>query len=194
MCYFSVLFAVYTCTSIFICGSSCLRSAGYFKTGTSIPLQPTRRVFQSTLIQPSSRVRISGFKVIIIIRLFTPSRRHLDIIPGHMELSSGTSDSDRSSESQSREFKITVVDFWSGGDRRILFLNGLDLILRAGIRSDGSDWNIPLRPICFAKEPPQNHENNPSSRALQPESRDLLHLSPWPFWLLRRNPEKGKSD
>jgi hypothetical protein len=72
VCCFSVLFAVYTCTSIFICGTSCLRSAGYFKTGTSIPLQPTRRVFHSTAIQPSSRVRTSSFKVIIIIRLFTP--------------------------------------------------------------------------------------------------------------------------
>jgi hypothetical protein len=56
---------------IFICGISCLRSAGYFKTGTSIPLQITRRVFHSIAIQPSSRVRISSYKVIIIIRLFT---------------------------------------------------------------------------------------------------------------------------
>jgi hypothetical protein len=89
VCCFSVLFVVYTCTSIFICGSSCLRSAGYFKTGTSISLQPIRRVFHSTAIQPSSRVRISSFKVIIIIRLFTPSRRHPDPIPGHRELSIG---------------------------------------------------------------------------------------------------------
>jgi hypothetical protein len=87
VCCFSVLFAIYTCTSIFICGTSCLRNAGYFKTGTSIPLQPTRRVFHSTAIQPSSRVRISSFKVIIIIRLFTPSRRHPDPVPGHRELS-----------------------------------------------------------------------------------------------------------
>jgi hypothetical protein len=87
VCCFSVLFAIYTCTSIFICGSSCLRSAGYFKTGTSIPLQPTRRAFHSTTIQPSSRVRISSFKVIIIIRLFTPSRRHPDHVPEHRELS-----------------------------------------------------------------------------------------------------------
>jgi hypothetical protein len=74
---------------IFICGISCLRSAGYFKTGTSIPLQITRRVFHSTAIQPSSRVRISSYKVIIIIRLFThpPSRRHPDPVPGHRELS-----------------------------------------------------------------------------------------------------------
>jgi hypothetical protein len=61
VCCFSILFVVYTCTSIFICGSSCLRSAGYFKTGTSIPLQPTQRIFHSTAIQPSSRVRISSF-------------------------------------------------------------------------------------------------------------------------------------
>jgi hypothetical protein len=87
--YLSVLFVVYTCTSIFICGTSCIRSAGYFKTGTSIPLQPTRRVFHSTAIQPSSRVRISSFKVIIIIRLFTPSRRHPDPVPGHRELTIG---------------------------------------------------------------------------------------------------------
>jgi hypothetical protein len=84
---FSVLFVVYTCTSIFICGTSCIRSAGYFKTGTSILLQPTRRVFHSTAIQPSSRVRISSFKVIIIIRLFTPSRRHPDPVPGHRKFS-----------------------------------------------------------------------------------------------------------
>jgi hypothetical protein len=87
VCCFSVLFVVYTCTSIFICGSSCLRSAGYFKTGTSIPPQPTQRVFHSTAIQPSSRVRISSFRVIIIIRLFTSSRRHPDPVPGHRELS-----------------------------------------------------------------------------------------------------------
>jgi hypothetical protein len=90
VCCFSVLFAVYTCTSIFICRTRCLRSAGYFKTRTSIPLQPTRRVFHSTAIQPSSRVRISSFKVIIIIRLFTPpSRQHPDHVPGHRELSIG---------------------------------------------------------------------------------------------------------
>jgi hypothetical protein len=89
LCCFSVLFVVYTCTSIFICGTSCLRSAGYFKTGTSIPLQPTRRVFHSIVIQPSSRVRISSFKAIIIIRLFTPppSRRYPDPVLGHRELS-----------------------------------------------------------------------------------------------------------
>jgi hypothetical protein len=87
MCVVSLLFVVYTCTSIFICGTSCLRSAGYFKTGTSILLQPTRRVFHSTAIQPSSRVRISNYKVIINIRLFTPSRRHPDPVPGHRELS-----------------------------------------------------------------------------------------------------------
>jgi hypothetical protein len=87
VCCFSVLFVVYSCTSTFICGTSCLRSAGYFKTRTSIPLQPTRRVFCSTAIQPSSRVRISSYKVIIIIRLFTPSRRHPDPVPGHRELS-----------------------------------------------------------------------------------------------------------
>jgi hypothetical protein len=90
VCCFSVLFVVYTCTSIFICGTSCLRSAGYFKTGTSIPLQPTQRVLHSTAIQPSSRVKISSYKVIIIIRLFTPSRRHPDPVPGHRELSSCT--------------------------------------------------------------------------------------------------------
>jgi hypothetical protein len=45
---------------------------GIFKTETSILLQPTRRVFHSTAIQPSSRVRISSYKVIIIIRIFTP--------------------------------------------------------------------------------------------------------------------------
>ena len=72
MCCFSVLFVVYTCTSIFICAISCLRSAGYFKTGTSIPLQPTRRVLHSTAIQPSSRVRISSYKVIIFLRLIHP--------------------------------------------------------------------------------------------------------------------------
>jgi hypothetical protein len=88
VCCFSVLFVVYTCTSIFICGTSCLRCEGYFKTGTSIPLQPTRRVFHSTAIQPSNRVRISSFKVIFIIRLFTPSRRHPDPVPRHRELSS----------------------------------------------------------------------------------------------------------
>jgi hypothetical protein len=71
VCCFSVFFVVYTCTSIFICGTSCLRSAGYFKTETLILLQPTRRVFHSTVIQPSSRVRISSYKVIIIIRIFT---------------------------------------------------------------------------------------------------------------------------
>jgi hypothetical protein len=71
VCCFSVLFAVCTCTSILICGTSCLRSVGYLKTRTSIPLQPTRRVFHSTAIQPLSRVRISSFKVIIIIHLFT---------------------------------------------------------------------------------------------------------------------------
>jgi hypothetical protein len=80
MCCFSVLFVVYTCTSIFICGTSCLRSAGYFKTETSIPLQPTRRVFHSTAIQPSSRVRISNYKVIIIIRLFTPPLGDIQIL------------------------------------------------------------------------------------------------------------------
>jgi hypothetical protein len=84
------LSVVYTCTSIFICGTSCLRSAWYFKTGTLIPLQPTRRVFHSTAIQPSSRVRISSFKVIFIIHLFTPpSRRHPDLVPRHRELSIG---------------------------------------------------------------------------------------------------------
>jgi hypothetical protein len=62
VCCFSVLFVVYTCTSIFICGSSCLCSAGYFKTGTSIPLKATQRIFHSTVIQPLSRVRISSFK------------------------------------------------------------------------------------------------------------------------------------
>jgi hypothetical protein len=68
---------------IFICGTSCLQSAGYFKTGTSIPLQPTRRVFHSTMIQPSSRVRISSYKVIIIIRLFTPPLGDIQILfPG----------------------------------------------------------------------------------------------------------------
>jgi hypothetical protein len=72
MCVVSFLFVVYTCTSIFICGTCCLRSAGYFKAGTSISLQLTRRAFHSTAIQPSSRVRISSFKVIFIIRLFTP--------------------------------------------------------------------------------------------------------------------------
>jgi hypothetical protein len=83
VCCFSVLFVVYTCTSIFICGTSCLRSAGYFKTGTSIPLQPTRRVLHSTAIQPSSRVRISSYKVIIIIRLFTPPLGDIQILfPG----------------------------------------------------------------------------------------------------------------
>jgi hypothetical protein len=50
VCCFSVLFVVYTCTSIFIRGTSYLRSAGYFKTGTSIPVQPTRRVFHFTAI------------------------------------------------------------------------------------------------------------------------------------------------
>jgi hypothetical protein len=69
--------------------SDALVVLGYFKTGTSIPLQPTRRVFHSTAIQPSSRVSISSFKVIIIIRLFTPSRQHLDPVPGHRELSIG---------------------------------------------------------------------------------------------------------
>ena len=83
VCCFSVLFVVYTCTSIFICGTSYLRSAGYFKTGTSIPLQPTQGVFHSTAIQPSSRVRISSFKVIIIIRLFTPTLGDIQIMfPG----------------------------------------------------------------------------------------------------------------
>jgi hypothetical protein len=83
VCCFSVLFVVYTCTSIFICGTSCLRSAGYFKTGTSISLQPTRWVFHSTAIQPSSRVRISSFKVIIIILLFTPTLGDIQIMfPG----------------------------------------------------------------------------------------------------------------
>jgi hypothetical protein len=53
---------------------------GIFKTGTSIPLQPTRRVFHSTAIQPSSRVRISSFKVIIIIRLFTPPLGDIQIL------------------------------------------------------------------------------------------------------------------
>jgi hypothetical protein len=83
VCCFSVLFVVYTCTSIFICGISCLRSAGYFKTRTSVPLQPTRRVFHSTAIQPSSRVRISSYKVIIIIRIFTPPLGDIQILfPG----------------------------------------------------------------------------------------------------------------
>jgi hypothetical protein len=83
LCCFSVLFVVYTCTSIFICGISCLRSVGYFKTGTSILLQPTRRVFHSTAIQPSSRVRISSYKVIIIICLFTPPLGDIQILfPG----------------------------------------------------------------------------------------------------------------
>jgi hypothetical protein len=83
VCCFSVLLVVYTCTSIFICGTSCLRSAGYFKTGTSILLQPTRRVFHSTAIQPSSRVRISSYKVIIIIRIFTPPLGDIQILfPG----------------------------------------------------------------------------------------------------------------
>jgi hypothetical protein len=67
----------------FVRGTSCFRSAGYFKTGTSIPLQPTRRVFHSTGIQSSSRVRISSFKVIIIIRLFTPPLGDIQILfPG----------------------------------------------------------------------------------------------------------------
>jgi hypothetical protein len=71
-----------------VCGTSCLRSAWYFKTGTSVLLQPTQRVFHSNAIQPSSRVRISSYKVIIIICLFTPpSRRHPDPVLGHRELS-----------------------------------------------------------------------------------------------------------
>jgi hypothetical protein len=61
VCCFSVLFIFYTYTSILICGTSYLRSAGYFKIGTLIPLQPTRRVLHSTAIQPSSRVRIYSF-------------------------------------------------------------------------------------------------------------------------------------
>jgi hypothetical protein len=82
VCCFSVLFAFYTCTSILICGTSYLRSAGYFKTGTSIPLQTTRRVFHSNAIQPSSRVRISSFKLKIIIRLFTPLGNIQILFPG----------------------------------------------------------------------------------------------------------------
>ena len=61
LCCFSVLFAFYTCTSILICGASCFRSAGYFKKGTSIPLQPTRMVFHFTAIQSSSIV-MSAFR------------------------------------------------------------------------------------------------------------------------------------
>jgi hypothetical protein len=46
-------------------------------------LQPTRRVFHSTAIQPSCRVRISSYKVIIIIRLFTPPLGDIQILfPG----------------------------------------------------------------------------------------------------------------
>ena len=83
VCRFSVLFDVCTCTSILICGTGCLRSVGYFKTRTSIPLQPTRRVFHSTAIQPLSRVRNSSYKVIIIIRLFTPPLGDIQILfPG----------------------------------------------------------------------------------------------------------------
>jgi hypothetical protein len=37
------------------------KAHGTFKTGTSIPLQPTRRVLHSTAIQPSSRVRNSSY-------------------------------------------------------------------------------------------------------------------------------------
>jgi hypothetical protein len=85
---FSILFAFYTCTSILICGTSYLRSAGYFKTGTSIPLQPTRRVFHSTAIQPLSRVKISSFySDNYYSPIHTPSRRHPDLVPGHRELS-----------------------------------------------------------------------------------------------------------
>jgi hypothetical protein len=111
MCYFSVLFVVYTCTSIFICGTSCLRSAGYFKTGTSIPLQPTRMVFHSTAIQPSSRVRISSFKVIFIIHLFTPSRhRELSIGIRARPLQSGLSRPEMTMSSQDVTLELLLGD------------------------------------------------------------------------------------
>jgi hypothetical protein len=51
-------------------------------------LQPTRRVFHSTAIQSSSRVRISSYKVINYYSpIHPPSRRHPDPVPGHRELS-----------------------------------------------------------------------------------------------------------
>ena len=48
---------LYICTSILICGISLIWSAGHIETGSSIPLQPTRRVLHSTAILSSSRVR-----------------------------------------------------------------------------------------------------------------------------------------
>jgi hypothetical protein len=87
LCVVSLSYLLFILALQYLCGTSYLRSAGYSKTGTLILLQPTRRVFHSTTIQPSSRVTISSYKVIIIIRLFTPSRRHPDHVPRHRELS-----------------------------------------------------------------------------------------------------------